>query len=145
QISADYWHETRLEVRQRLGNDIYILPQSGSAGDQSPHIRIGEKAELRMQKLMFPNETEIGDRTVAHRKQIAVRIADAVISVYPYMKDNIEWNPTVKHEMKVLNLSRRLISKHDVDNSIQEAKQWGNKYEQMLSEIEKNPEMKKKD
>ena len=145
QISADYWHETRLEVRERLGKDIYILPQWGSAGDQSPHIRIGEKAELRMQKMMFPDETEIGDRTVAHRKQIAVRIADAVMDVYPYVKDSIEWSPVVKNEMKVLDLSRRLISMSDVENSIKEAKVWGEKYQQMLSEIEKNPEITKKD
>ncbi len=145
QISADYWHETRLEVRKRLGNHLYILPQCGSAGDQSPHIRIGEKGELRMQKLMFPDETEIGDQTIAHRKQIAIRIADAVTSVYPYVKDNIEWNPVVKHEMKVMNLSRRLISMSDVNSSIEEAKKWTKKYEELLAEVEANPEIKEKD
>ncbi|MGI6574178.1 MAG: hypothetical protein ACOX19_12480 [Fermentimonas sp.] len=145
QISADYWHETRLEVRRRLGDNVYVLPQCGSAGDQSPHIRIYEKAESRMQKLMFPEETEIGNSTVARRKQIAVRIADAVTSVYPHVKDNIEWSPVVKHEMKVMNLSRRLISMSDVNSSIEEAKQWTKKYEELLAEIEANPKIKEKD
>src|SRR5690606_5806520 len=35
-ISADFWHETRLELRRRLGEHIFVLPQTGSAGDQSP-------------------------------------------------------------------------------------------------------------
>lgn len=143
QLSADFWHETRLEVQARFGKDIYILPQSSAAGDQSPHFRIGEGAELRMQQLMFPTETEIGDFTVAHRKQIAIRIADAVSSVYQYVKDTIDWNPVLKNEMKTIELSRRLMSMKDVEEAVQEEKEWTEKYEQLLQEIENNPDIKK--
>jgi hypothetical protein len=145
QISADYWHETREEVRGRLGKDVYILPQCSSAGDQSPHIMIGERAEVRMQKLMFPDSTsEYGDRTVAHRKQIATRIADAVSSVYPYMKKNIEWDPVVKHQVETVELSRRLIGMEDVKSALKEGEQFKSEYEKILKEIQNNPAVKEK-
>ena len=142
QLSADFWHETRLEVQARFGKDIFVLPQSSAAGDQSPHFRIGESAELRMQQLMFPEETEIGDFTVAHRKQIAIRIADAVSSVYQYVNDKIDWNPILKNEMKTVDLSRRLMSTKDVEDAVEETENWTGKYEQLLQEIN-NPNFNK--
>jgi hypothetical protein len=61
------------------------------------------------------------------------------------VKDDIEWNPVVKHEMRVMNLSRRLISMSDVNSSMEEAKKWTKKYEELLAEIEANPAIKEKD
>ncbi len=143
-ISADYWHETRVEIRKRLGENIFILPQCSAAGDQSPHIMIGAKAETRMQKIMFPDLEEVGDRTVGLRKDIAIRIADAVTSVLPYMKDNIEWNPKVKHHLEVVELSRRLIGPEDVNDGKKEAERYEKEFKKMLDEIEKNPALKEK-
>jgi hypothetical protein len=144
-ISADFWHETRLEVKRRLGDDVYILPQCSAAGDQSPHVMIGERAETRMQELMFPDSTlEKGDRTLAHRKQIAIRIADAVTSVFPYMKDNIEWDPVFNHEMERVELSRRLIGIEDVNNALKEGEEYKKRYEKLLKEITDNPSVKEK-
>ena len=37
-LSADYWHETRQELRKRLGADLFVLAQCSAAGDQSPHL-----------------------------------------------------------------------------------------------------------
>lgn len=143
QISADFWHETRLEIKERLGNKINILPQCSSAGDQSPHILIGEKAETRMQRLMFPDTTlKKGDRTIAYRKQIAIRIADAVMSVFPYMKDNIDWDPSFKHSMEKVELSRRLISMEDVNSALKEGENYKVEFEKLLKEIQDNPSIK---
>ena len=33
------------------------------------------------------------------REEIAVRLADAVTSVLPYMQDQIEWNPKFEHRV----------------------------------------------
>lgn len=143
-ISADYWHDTRVEIRKRLGENIFILPQCSAAGDQSPHIMIGEKAEARMQRLMFPDDEKVGDRTLALRKDIAIRIADAVTSVLPYMKYSIDWNPTVKHRAEVVELSRRLIGTEDVNDGNKEAKKYEKEYENMLNEFNENPALKEK-
>ncbi len=142
-ISADYWHDVRVELGERLGQDIFVLPQISFAGDQSPHIMVGSKAEERMQKLMFPDEGS-GRGSIGRRKQIAMHIADAVTSVLPYVKDNIEWSPIVVHKMEEVQLSRRLISIEDVDEAMAESEKWKIQYGQLLQEIESNPEIKEK-
>lgn len=143
-ISADYWHDTRGEIRKRLGKSIFILPQCSAAGDQSPHLMVGEKAEKRMQQLMFPGNIETGDRTIGLRKQIAIQIADAVTSVLPYMRNIIDRAPVLTHRMEIVGLSRRLIDLEDVNNAVAEGKQWKEQYEKMLREVEKNPAIKQK-
>jgi hypothetical protein len=139
-LSADYWHDTRIEIRQRLGKDIFILPQCSAAGDQSARVVVDKKAEDRMQQLEFPHI----EKKLRRRKQIASRIADAVISVLPYMKDNIKWDPAFVHKMEVINLSRRNLEIEDVNKALQEAKDWEEKYKKALNEIEHNPTMKER-
>ena len=143
-LSADYWHDTRVELSQRLGKDVFILPQCSAAGDQSPHVMVDGKAEERMQRLMDTDSLRTGRGSMGQRKQIAMRISDAVTSVLPYMKDNIDWDPVFAHQMEIVELSRRLIGKEDVNTALQEAEDWKNKYEKMLLEIEENPGIKQK-
>jgi hypothetical protein len=144
QISADYWHDTRVEIHKRLGEGIYILPQCGAGGDQSPHILLGGKAEDRMQKLMFGDSISTGRQGMARRKQIAVRIADAVTSVLPYMKNVIEWSPVMNYQKLDVELSRRLIGLEDVNKAVKESKEWQAKYDNLLKEIKNNPSYKEK-
>src|SRR5690606_11503413 len=40
-LSADWWHETRMELRRRFGERLFILPQCSAAGDLSPHLLYG--------------------------------------------------------------------------------------------------------
>lgn len=49
-ISADYWHEVREELRRRLGDSLFILPQLSAAGDQMSRQTIYARAESRMQR-----------------------------------------------------------------------------------------------
>ena len=42
-VSADYWHETRCEIRKRHGGELFILPQCSAAGDQAPRPMIVEQ------------------------------------------------------------------------------------------------------
>ncbi|MDD4426219.1 MAG: hypothetical protein PHS40_09865, partial [Mariniphaga sp.] len=141
-ISADFWHDTRVEIKNRLGDQIFILPQCSAAGDQSPHITVGEKAVNRMQYLMGTDSSQIGLRKMGRRKQIALQIADAVTSVKPYMQNNIDWSPEIKFKSEVINLSRRLIDKNDVERAHNEVKEWEKKYNQLKGEITDNPKMK---
>lgn len=142
-VTADYWHDTRLEVRKRLGNNIFILPQCSAAGDQSPHILVGEKAEERMQRIMGSDSVNTGRGSIGRRKQIATQIADAVTSVFPYMKDNIDWAPIFYHNMAIVNLSRRLISMDVVKSSVKEGERLEKQFDQQLLKIKEDPEIKK--
>lgn len=148
-ISADFWHDTRLELHKRLGKGIFILPQCSSAGDQSPYIMIGAKAEERMQQIMFPDINQTGNRTIGRRKQIAMQISDAVISILPYMKEHVEWNPIFVHRMRTFELSRRFIDTEYVFynnkiNAIEAAEESKRKYKEMLDELKNNPDIKNK-
>lgn len=143
-ITADYWHDTRVELHKRLGKDIFILPQCSAAGDQMSHTLIGEKAEARMQKIMFGDTIKTGNVRKGLKMQIALQISDAVTSILPYMKENIDYKPVFRHQMEVAELSRRLIGMEDVNSAQKEAEMYQKDFDRMLLEIKNNPEIKKK-
>jgi len=147
-VSADFWHETRMEVRERLGEDLFIYPQCGSAGDQGTLILVGAKAENRMQEMMFPvSDDNIEERLrsrMSKRKRIANQIADAVTDVYPFMDDYIEWDPEFGHRMEIVELTRRKISKEEVESALKESEEYKEQYEQLLADFNENPELKER-
>ncbi len=143
ELSADYWHDVRVELRGRLGDDLHILPQCSAGGDQSPHVMVETRAEERMQRLMFP-DVESGRGSLGRRKQIAVRIADAVTSVLPYVSDEINWDPVFGHRREELELTRRLLTADDVNQAVAEGESYREQYERLIKEIEENPSIKEK-
>lgn len=137
-LSADYWHETRVELRKRFGKDLFVLPQCAPAGDQSPHVLIGKRAEERMWRLKGRNMKQN-----APRAEIARRIAEAVSDVVPCAGQEIDWNPAFSHTVETIELPRRLISEKDVDEALEEARPFKEKFEQLSAELEKNPDLRK--
>ncbi|HNS32340.1 MAG TPA: hypothetical protein PKN36_05130 [bacterium] len=133
QLSADYWHETRQELRRRFGEELFVMSQASAAGDQSPHVLVDKPAEMRMQKL--------ANRTT--RQQIACRISDAVERVVPLIADTVEWAPVLAHRPEMLKLPRRLIPESSVEASNKEAEKAREKYEELLKDLEAHPEKKK--
>lgn len=144
QISADYWNETRIELRRRLGSDLFILAQNSAAGDQSPHLvgrvergpdRIAgkENAEVRMWRL--------AGRT--QRQDIAVRIADAVTAILPFVEKELDMNPCFVHRVETVELSRRLLTEQDVKEALAEAGKLRETYEEMRRDLEVHPEKRK--
>lgn len=139
-ISADYWHETRQELRRRFGERIHILCQCAPAGDLSPHILIGKRAERRMWRLKGLNFNQN-----APRAEIANRIANAISDVLPWAGKEIDWNPICCHRAETLDFPRRLITEADVEAALEEAKPYEASYAQLLAEIEKNPDLCKEE
>jgi hypothetical protein len=137
-ISADYWHETRVELRKRFGPDIFILAQCAPAGDQSPHVLIGKRAEERMWRLKGRDTDQN-----APRQEIAQRIADALGDIIPCAEQELDWAPTCMHVVETLELSRRLITAADVDEALQEARPFKEKYAKLIEEIANNPDIRK--
>ena len=134
-ITADFWHETREELRKRLGESLYVLPQIAASGDQSPHILVDKRAEERMQRLTGRNR----------RQQIAVRIADAVTSVLPYLEGHIDSNPVLAHRREEIELTRRRISEELVESrGRQNFEQLLAQYTKLRRELEENPERMQK-
>lgn len=143
EISADFWTETRALLRQELGKDLFVLPQVSAAGDQSPHVMWGDKAEERMQKLMGIGQDGTGRASIARRRQIARYITDGVKAILPVMQEHIEWDPIVAQRTENVPLSRRLLGQSDLETADKETAEWQPKYEKMLAELEANPKKTK--
>lgn len=93
-ISADFWHDVRTEVRRRLSKDVFILPQCAAAGDISPHLLFGGRAEEAMRQR----------RGLSTRQEIARRIADAVDDGLPFAKEGVQTSPVFRHTVVEVNL-----------------------------------------
>ncbi|MFN4227618.1 MAG: hypothetical protein ACK4F0_05710 [Candidatus Ratteibacteria bacterium] len=132
-ISADYWYETRNELRKRFGENIFVLAQCSSAGDQSPHILINKKGEERM--LILSGRTE--------REEIAIRIADGIEKILPLIKKEIFYDPTFSYIYKKIPLSRRKITEEELNFCLSEAEKYYKEYERLKKELEKNPEKRR--
>jgi len=86
-VSADFWHDVRLELRRRLGKDLFVLPQCAAAGDQSPHYLLRAKAEQIMMER----------RGLDSRQEIARRIVDAVEDGFSLARHDIQSELLFKH------------------------------------------------
>lgn len=134
QISADYWHDTRVELRRRLGGGLFILPQCSAAGDQSPHVQVGKAAEERMWRL--------AGRT--QRQEIAARIAETVAAVLPHIAAERQERPVFAHHVETVELARRRLAETDVREAVAEAEPLRVQYEKQLQELNAHPELRQK-
>ncbi len=135
QLAADFWHETRALLRQRFGNDIFILPQVSSAGDQTSHLMYDKQGHNRMLQLRGQTANE----------GIAQHIGDAVERILPFIKSEILYNPALTHHTEVVNLPANALTQDDVDEALAEAEKLRLVYEKEIAKLEANPEMKKSD
>lgn len=73
EISADFWHDTRVALRARHGPGLFVLPQCAPSGDLSPHPIHRQRAEQLMEQR----------RGLSRRQEIARRLANAVDDALP--------------------------------------------------------------
>lgn len=102
-VSADYWHETREEIRRRRGEGLFILPQCSAAGDQTPHRLIQARAEERMLELKY-GEGRTKQRNFGLRRDIARRIADAVDDAEPAVRQELHDDAPLMLDQRTLDL-----------------------------------------
>ncbi len=94
EISADFWHDVRIELRKRISEDIFVFPQTAAAGDLSPHLMFRKRAEDAMRDL----------RGLSRRQEIARRIADAVEDILPLAKKYVDSKVRFEHRVARLNM-----------------------------------------
>jgi len=88
-ISADFWHDARIDIRQRLGQDLFILPQCSAAGDQSPTLLTRKAANRRMLALREGVAPDKVDVNMAWRREIGRRLGAAVEDTLRYASIDI--------------------------------------------------------
>ena len=113
-ISADYWHEVRVEVCKKYGKDIFILPQVAAAADISPHLMWRQEAENEMLKR----------KGITPREEIARRIVCAIDEVYPYVQDDIKYELVFRHVYDDISLPIRRVTKAEASRSEELAKEY---------------------
>jgi hypothetical protein len=109
-VSADFWHEVRLEIAKRYGAGVFLLPQCSAAGDQSPHLLVHKRAEARMRER----------RGLSERAEIARRIAAAVDDVIAVAKADIHADPVFRHTVLDLSLPVRPITETEYEHAVRQ-------------------------
>ena len=115
QLSASFWHETRQRIRKKHG-DIFILPQCAAGGDLAPRILHYKQAQARRFRLKY-GENEPFEEAFA-RADIAERISAAFDEVYSWAKKEISRDAVVKHEVRTVNLAKRLITEAEYQDAV---------------------------
>ena len=132
-VSADYWHETRQEIRKRQGEKIYILPQCAAAGDQSPRTMVDRSADERMFKLKGYKNTQAydNDYNMMRRQDIADKIAAAVDEVLPLSTKDIQEELEFGHEVLNIDLTQRTATEEDLAIAKEEVAKWQAKLDKL--------------
>lgn len=113
-VSADFWHDTREELRRQLGSDLHVLAQCGAGGDQSPHLILQRAAQERMLRLQGLLPEQGGDFNMAQRQEIARRITAAVVDILPAVGRDIHFDAPIRHVRTEIALPRRRLTPTDV-------------------------------
>ncbi len=99
-VNADFWHETRIGLRESFGEGLTVLAWPGAAGDQSPHLMFRKAAEERMLKA----------RGLTRLQEIARRLVRAVEDAHVAAVVDQRTDPTFVHRIKDIELPRRLVT-----------------------------------
>lgn len=94
EVSADFWHEARLELRRRFGSDLFVLAQCAPSGDLSPHPIYRQRAETAMEQR----------RGLTRRQEIARRIANAVDDGLPVARTHARDKLVFRHTVAEVNV-----------------------------------------
>ncbi len=113
-FSADFWHEIRALLRDRLGQELFVLPICSPAGDQSPHFQLYGPQEEEMRKR----------RGLGEREEIAQRVGDAVTRALACTKAEGRDDVPFAHAVKCLELPPRAISRKERDWAEEQYELW---------------------
>ena len=107
-ISADYWGRAKAFVREKLGEDIYLLALPGAAGDQCPRdlVRwVNPETPIDDPNVKRPNllkrKADPSMYDVSGCNRVGKRIANEILSVYDEIT---ELKSEAVFEHKVINL-----------------------------------------
>ena len=133
-LSADFWCETRRELRRRFGDSLFILPQCSTAGDLTSHRIMEKRANERMQRL----------RNRSEREEIALRIADAVGRILPVIATERTGQTGLRHQVRSLPLPLNALKEEDVAAALEEAATLRKQYEEEKARLEADPSLREK-
>lgn len=109
QVSADFWHEIRVAVREKYGPGLFILPQCSAAGDQSPHLLLYKQAEARRLQL----------KGVEARQEIGAHVAAAFDETLSWAQKDQQSHLSLRHHVLNVDLPKRQVSEEEYRQNLQ--------------------------
>jgi len=121
-VSPDFWGEVKVLLRERFGEDIYLLALCSAAGDQcpvdlvrwvEPESDVHDPNITRKHPLKRKADPSMFD--IAGMKKAGKRIAREIIDVYEEGLCDEQSDVEFCHEVKMMQLPVRRVTLSDVD------------------------------
>ena len=140
-ISADYWGYTKQMLREKLGDDIFLLALCGAGGDQCPRdlVRwVNPETPINDPNIKRPNyierKADPSMYDIKGCKRVAKRITNEIISVYEEITE-LKDEAIFEHEVINLDVPIRKVTMEQHDKAVRELEYY----------IEKNKDKEKFD
>jgi len=124
-LSADFWAETRAELRKRFGEGLGVISQCSAAGDLTGRTILEPAARARMLKL----------RGIDDRQEIANRITEAVARILPVIASTVDYAPELRHRVEMLELPVNRLSQADADDAARNAAAMEEQYQAEVARL----------
>ena len=125
-ISADYWGRAKAIIREKLGEDVFLLGLCGAGGDQCPRdlVRwVEPETPIDDPNIKRPNpvdrKTDPSMYDVSGCNKAGKRIANEIISVFEEITD-LKDEAVLVHKVIDLDLPLRKATMEDYKNAVRE-------------------------
>jgi hypothetical protein len=113
-LHADFWHPVRESLRAKHGKDLHVLGWTGAAGDQSPHLMVGQAADDRMRKL----------RGLTRLEEIARRIVNGWTEAHEVAVKDMRADAVLRHHVEVIQLPYRKVTDAELKDAEAQAEKF---------------------
>ncbi len=104
-VDADFWHQVRLSLCAKHGEDLVVLGWTGAAGDQAPRLMYNKAAEERMRKL----------RGLDRLEEIARRIVNGWEEAYAGASQERHTDVPLVHQVQTVSLPERMVTEQEAE------------------------------
>ena len=132
-ISGDYWGRTKAILREKLGENIYLLGLCGAGGDQCPRdlVRwVNPETPIDDPNVKRPNyiprKADPSMYDISGCNRVGKRIANEIISVYEEITE-LKDEAVFGHKVLDLDLPLRKVTMTDYDHAVRELEYYINK------------------
>lgn len=129
-ISSDYWGKVRILLREKFGEDLFVLGLCSAAGDQCPRdmIRWIEPETPIDDPNVAPRTLErVGDPSmydIAGTWKIGKRVAREIIDVYDEAVENIKEEEIFAHTVETFEVPLRRATISEYEEAIYKIKEF---------------------
>jgi len=125
-ISGDYWGRTKAFLREKFGQDIYLLALCGAAGDQCPRdlVRwVNPETPIDDPNVKRPNllkrKADPSMYDIKGCNKVGKRIANEIISVYEEIQE-LKSDAVFEHKVIQLDLPLRKATMEEYQKAVRE-------------------------